>query len=126
MLYNFTDGEIFKYWTDLYLQHPGALRHLLAQPELVAVVLVVHDLRLGALQGAPWGWSVGDLSLYSDLRDHYLLLLGGVNSGGGAGGGLCCPLSCHRAGGGSCSSTSRDQSGPVTHTWRGSGGEIEG
>ena len=122
MLYNFTVGEIFKYWPDFYLQHSGALWHLLAQPELVAVVLVVHDLRLGALQGAPRGRPVGDLSLHTDLRDHLLhtdlllLLLGGVDRGGGAGRGLGRPLSRLWAGGGSSSSTPRDQRGPVTHT----------
>ena len=116
MLYNFTVGEIFKYWADRYLKQSGALRHLLAQPELVAVVLVVHDLRLGALQGAPRGRPVGDLSLHTDLRDHLLLLLGGVDRGGGAGRGLGRPLSRLWAGGGSSSSTPRDQRGPVTHT----------
>ena len=115
MLHHFTVGEIFKYWADLYLQHTGALRHLLAQPELVAVVLVVHDLRLGALEGASLGRSVGHLSLYSDLGDQGPgLLLRGVDRWCGAGGGH--GLSPLRPGGGSSAPASGDQSGPVTHT----------
>ena len=117
MLYNFTVGEIFKYWADRYLKQSGALRHLLAQPELVAVVLVVHDLRLGALEDAPLGWPVGHLSLHSDLSDHGPgLLLRSVDRGCGAGGGH--GLSPLRPGGGSSAPAPGDQGGPVTHTGR--------
>ena len=123
-------GEIFKYQADIYLQHPGSLWHLLAQPELVAVVLVAHNLRHVALEctalGGPVGdfslhRTLGDLSLHRDLGDHGLLLgVRGVDRGCGAGGGHGGPLSPLGPGGGSSAPAPGDQGRPVTNTGRGS------
>ena len=111
----------------LYLQHTAVRWLLLAQPELVAVVLVVEDAGPRALVRRPrrrpvrrlrLGLRGGLHHLGRSLRGHLCLLGGGGGRGDGGrgrGGGHC------RGGGGAGggAATPGHHGRPVTHTGAG-------